>query len=49
MTLQRAPCHDQAAICRAGEGRDGPLDLAGIALGLTSTPSEDAAARMAPN
>jgi hypothetical protein len=31
MTLQRAPCHDQAAICRAGEGRDGALDLAGIA------------------
>ena len=29
MTLQRAPCHDQAAICRAGEGRDRALDLAG--------------------
>ena len=28
---QRAPCHDQAAIRRAREGRDGALDLAGVA------------------
>src|SRR5262249_25163243 len=38
MTLQRAPCHDQAAICRAGEGRDGALDLAGRARRSGSHP-----------
>jgi hypothetical protein len=36
MTLQRAPCHDQAAICRAGEGRDGALDLAGSRTSIGS-------------
>ena len=44
-------CHHQAAICRAGEGGDRALDLAGVCtlIGVTSSPSDDAVARMAPN
>ena len=31
MNRRRAPCHDQAAIRGAGEGRDSAFNLAGIA------------------
>ena len=45
---RRAYRHDQAAIRRARERRDGALDLAGVgkSIGLNSTPSGGATAWM---